>query len=186
MGYGEAVGAVAELADLEQLGEQLGQGYFGATLDDVDVDGSSSTSAPTPPATWRRCASSSASSSARATSRAVTTACGSLPRAVRRLGETALKRVFERRGRRTRDHDDRAAGQADEPTGLSRQWEFGDELPIDTVRTVSNALQRSRAPERSDGPRAAGWSCSSRTSRWPRRSGARWRRSRCASTCRSR
>ena len=38
MGYGEAVGAVAELADLEQLGEQLGQGYFGASLDDVDVE----------------------------------------------------------------------------------------------------------------------------------------------------
>ena len=29
---------MAELADLEQLGEQLGQGYSGATLDDVDVE----------------------------------------------------------------------------------------------------------------------------------------------------
>src|SRR6185437_16105567 len=68
------------------------------------------------------------------------------PRAVRRLGETALKRVFDRVEATGRgDHDDRAAGHADEPTGLTRQWEFGDELPIDTVRTVSNALQRNAA-----------------------------------------
>jgi len=38
MGYGDAVGAVADLADLEALEAQLGQDYAGSTLDDVDVD----------------------------------------------------------------------------------------------------------------------------------------------------
>ena len=40
------------------------------------------------------------------------------------------------------DHDDRRTGSADELTGATRPWEFGDELPIDAVRTVSNALRR--------------------------------------------
>jgi uncharacterized protein with von Willebrand factor type A (vWA) domain len=65
---------------------------------------------------------------------------------VRRLGETALRRVFDHLSASGRgDHDDRQPGQADEPTGLSRAWEFGDELPLDTVRTVSNALRRNAA-----------------------------------------
>src|SRR3954447_11584477 len=143
MGYGDAVGAVAELADLEQLGEQLGQGYFGATLDDVDVE------------RLEQYVGADAARDMEALRQLerelerqgyVSRGDDGLrltPRAVRRLGETALKRVFERVDATGRgDHDDRAAGQADEPTGLTRQWEFGDELPIDTVRTVSNALQR--------------------------------------------
>ncbi|CAN7162730.1 hypothetical protein LJR027_000145 [Terrabacter sp. LjRoot27] len=146
MGYGDAVGAVAELADLEQLGEQLGQGYFGATLDDVDVE------------RLEQYLGADAARDMEALRRLerelerqgyVSRGDDGLrltPRAVRRLGETALKRVFERVEAAGRgDHDDRAAGQADEPTGLTRQWEFGDELPIDTVRTVSNALQRNAA-----------------------------------------
>src|SRR6478609_9654033 len=139
MGYGDAVGAVAELADLEQLGE----GYFGATLDDVDVE------------RLEQYLGADAARDMEALRQLerelerqgyVSRGDDGLrltPRAVRRLGETALKRVFERVEAAGRgDHDDRAAGQADELTGLSRPWEFGDELPIDTVRTVSNALQR--------------------------------------------
>jgi uncharacterized protein with von Willebrand factor type A (vWA) domain len=59
------------------------------------------------------------------------------------LGETALRRVFEQlEARGTGDHEDHRTGSADEPTGLTREWVFGDELPIDAVRTVSNALAR--------------------------------------------
>ncbi|MCU1538472.1 MAG: hypothetical protein JWP82_2823 [Humibacillus sp.] len=149
MGYADAVGAVAELADLEQLGEQLGQGYVGATLDDVDVE------------RLERYLGSGAARDMEALRQLerelerqgyVSRGDDGLrltPRAVRRLGETALKRVFERVDAAGRgDHDDRAAGQADELTGLTRQWEFGDELPIDTVRTISNALQRTATARR--------------------------------------
>ena len=38
MGYSAAVEAVAELADLESLMEQLGQAYGGSSLDDIDVE----------------------------------------------------------------------------------------------------------------------------------------------------
>jgi uncharacterized protein with von Willebrand factor type A (vWA) domain len=42
----------------------------------------------------------------------------------------------------TGDHDDRRTGAADEPTGLTRPWAFGDDLPLDAVRTISNAVRR--------------------------------------------
>lgn len=156
MAYGDAVDAVAELADLEQLGEQLGQSYFGATLDDVDVE------------RLEQYLGADAARDMEALRQLerelerqgyVSRGDDGLrltPRAVRRLGETALKRVFERVEAAGRgDHDDRAAGQADELTGLSRQWEFGDELPIDTVRTVSNALQRNARSGGGASPRTA-------------------------------
>ena len=38
IGYADATGAIAELADLDQLGELLGQDYPGASLDDIDEE----------------------------------------------------------------------------------------------------------------------------------------------------
>src|SRR5262249_4723868 len=38
LGYGEATGAVQEIADLDELLDQLGQEHPGATLDDIDVE----------------------------------------------------------------------------------------------------------------------------------------------------
>jgi uncharacterized protein with von Willebrand factor type A (vWA) domain len=42
-------------------------------------------------------------------------------------------------------HDLRSAGAAGELTGASRPWEFGDEQALDVVRTVGNAVRRTRA-----------------------------------------
>ena len=53
-------------------------------------------------------------------------------------------------------------GQADERTGLTRPWVFGDELPLDAPRTVANALRRLRRPAAA---RAEPCSWRSRTSR---------------------
>ena len=38
LGYADATGALAELADLEQLDDLLGQDYPGASLDDIDEE----------------------------------------------------------------------------------------------------------------------------------------------------
>ncbi len=143
LGYSAAVEAVAELADLEELGDQLGQAYVGASLDDVDVE-----------ALEERLGGSAARDveALRQLERELER-LGYLehgddglrltPRAVRRLGETALRRVFERLDAHGRgDHDEHESGQADEPTGLTRPWVFGDELPLDASRTVGNALRR--------------------------------------------
>jgi uncharacterized protein with von Willebrand factor type A (vWA) domain len=146
LGYGDAVSAVADLADLEALEAQLSQTHPGATLDDVDVD-----------ALERHLGQQAVRdlSELRDLERELENQ-GYLhrgddglrltPKAVRRLGETALRRVFaELEARGTGDHADRRTGSADEPTGLTRQWTFGDELPIDVPRTVGNALRRRAA-----------------------------------------
>jgi uncharacterized protein with von Willebrand factor type A (vWA) domain len=66
------------------------------------------------------------------------------PKAVRRLGDTALRRIFTDMsfGHGAGDHDQRDAGQAGELTGTTRPWEFGDEQPLDGPATVRNALLR--------------------------------------------
>jgi uncharacterized protein with von Willebrand factor type A (vWA) domain len=144
LGYSDAVEAVAEIADLEALEAQLSQTDAGGSLDDVDVD-----------MLERRLGSEAARDlrALRDLERELTRQ-GYLtrgddglrltPRAVRRLGQTALRRVFAQLAASGQgDHDDHRTGAADEPTGLSRAWVFGDELPIDAARTVGNALRRS-------------------------------------------
>ncbi len=143
LGYSDAVAAVAELADLEALEQSLSQSHPGATLDDVDVE------------TLERHLGGSAAADFRALRELerelerqgfVSRGDDGLrltPRAVRRLGESALKRVFAQiDAAGSGDHEDHRTGSADELVGSSRPWVFGDELPIDAVRTVSNALRR--------------------------------------------
>jgi uncharacterized protein with von Willebrand factor type A (vWA) domain len=65
------------------------------------------------------------------------------PRGVRKLGERALARVFERLTvDRPGTHDARDAGGMGEPTGATRPWRFGDPFAIDVQRTVHNAVLR--------------------------------------------
>jgi uncharacterized protein with von Willebrand factor type A (vWA) domain len=74
---------------------------------------------------------------------------------MRQLGKTALRSVFshlESAGRG--QHDQRRAGAAGEVTGASRAWQFGDEQPLDVVRTIGNAVRREQAGA---GPEQAGW-----------------------------
>jgi uncharacterized protein with von Willebrand factor type A (vWA) domain len=143
MGLSDGTSALAELADLDQLEELLGQDYAGASLDDIDeelVERALGRAAVEDMAQLRRIERELREQ-------------GYLqrggeglrlsPRALRRLGSTALRRVFalvESRGRG--GHDVRDAGAAGEITGASRQWEFGDEQPLDVVRTVRNAVLR--------------------------------------------
>ncbi|MFL6238732.1 MAG: vWA domain-containing protein [Actinomycetes bacterium] len=143
LGVGDATTALEELADLEDLESSLAQNYPGATLDDVDDE-----------AVERALGRQAVSDldQLRQIERELerqgylTRDKGRLeltPRAVRRLGATALRRVFsviEARGRG--DHDQHDAGAAGELTGGTRPWRFGDEQPIDVVRTVRNAVLR--------------------------------------------
>ena len=144
LGYSAAVEAVADLADLEQLEEQLSQGEQVSTLDDVDIDllakhlGREAVSDMEALRQLERELEQQGYLTRGEDGMRLT------PRAVRRLGQTALRRVFAQLdGTGQGDHDDHQTGAADEPTGLTRTWVFGDELPIDAPRTVSNALRRS-------------------------------------------
>ncbi|MCW2498413.1 MAG: von Willebrand factor type [Frankiales bacterium] len=145
MGLGDATTALQELADLDDLESALGQDYPGASLDDIDEDA------------VQRALGRGALDDVRALQRIekelqvqgylVRDAHGRLelsPRAVRRLGATALRKVFSQLDAKGRGgHDVQDAGAAGDITGSSRAWEFGDEQPLDVVRTVRNAVLRS-------------------------------------------
>jgi uncharacterized protein with von Willebrand factor type A (vWA) domain len=153
LGLGDATTALAELADLAELENAFGQDYPGASLDDIDEEA------------VRRAFGRQAVDDVEALRRIerelerqgyLTRHGGRLeltPKAVRRLGDTALRRIFAdmNLGRGSGDHDQRDAGQAGELTGTTRAWEFGDEQPLDVPATVRNALLRDGGSRRDAG-----------------------------------
>ncbi|MGI3785071.1 MAG: hypothetical protein ACRYG2_30295, partial [Janthinobacterium lividum] len=152
LGYSDAVEAVAEIADLEALEAQLSQGNPGSTLDDVDVDLLEQRLGHEAVRDFQALRDLERELEEQGYLSRGDDGMRLTPRAVRRLGQTALKRVFDQLAASGNgDHADHRTGAADEPTGLTRPWVFGDELPIDASRTVSNALRR-----RSLHPGAAG------------------------------
>ena len=76
MGFSDATGALAELADLDQLDDLLGQDYPGASLDDIDEELIERALGRRRSTTWPSCAASSASCASRATCSAAATGCG--------------------------------------------------------------------------------------------------------------
>ena len=65
------------------------------------------------------------------------------PKAIRRIGQSALREVFDNISASKRgDHEDQHAGAAGEPTGTYREWQFGDDKPIDVVRSMQKASHR--------------------------------------------
>ncbi|HEY3716698.1 MAG TPA: VWA domain-containing protein [Jatrophihabitantaceae bacterium] len=149
MGYSDATEALAEIAELDDLSELTLQDYPGASLDDIDeelVQRALGRQAVDDLDQLRRIE--------RELQRQGYLERGGdglqlTPRALRRLGASALRRVFStiENGRRG-DHDVRDAGAAGEVTGATREWRFGDEQPINVVRTVRNAVQRGGRPIR--------------------------------------
>jgi uncharacterized protein with von Willebrand factor type A (vWA) domain len=144
LNYSAAVEAVADLADLEQLEAQLSQGDRVSTLDDVDIDLLAKHLGPEALSDVQALRELERELEQQGYLTRGDDGLRLTPRAVRRLGQTALRRVFAQLDASGQgDHDDHRTGAADEPTGLTRNWVFGDELPIDAPRTVSNALRRS-------------------------------------------
>jgi uncharacterized protein with von Willebrand factor type A (vWA) domain len=143
LGLGDATTALEEVADLDELEAALSQDYAGASLDDVD------------PELLERALGRNAVDDLESLRRLerelqrqgyLQRSGGELqltPRGLRRLGENALRRIFAKLHAEGRgDHEMHDAGAAGDPTGASRRWEFGDEQPLDVVRTVRNAVLR--------------------------------------------
>ncbi len=144
MGMGEATSALEELADLEELEATLAQDYPGASLDDIDSDAvqrALGRAAVDDLAQLKRVERELAEQGY--LTRGADGQLELSPRAVRRLGATALRKVFADLSSTDRGtHDVRDAGAAGDRTGSTRAWEFGDEQPLDVVRTVRNAVLR--------------------------------------------
>ncbi len=143
LGLPDATSALAELAELEQLSEDLGDGFARTDLETIDE-----------------------TAVERVLGRAARDDLEALrdlqrelerqgyllndgetlqlsPKAIRRIGRTALRAVFDSLDGQTRgNHELRRSGAAGESTGSSRRWQFGDEQPVDVVQTLRNAVSR--------------------------------------------
>ncbi len=150
LGLGDGTGVLQDLADLDELADQLSQTYDGARMDDLDLD------------KLTRQLGDEAAVDARTLQRLEQalrdsgylrrTSDGKLklsPKAMRQLGRALLRDVANRMSGRQGQRDLRQAGAAGERSGATRAWEFGDTEPWDVTRTVTNAVLR-EASERSE------------------------------------
>ncbi|WP_026918752.1 vWA domain-containing protein [Gordonia shandongensis] len=152
MGLGEGAAALHDIGELEQLAEQLSQGYAGAQMEDIDLDA------------LARQLGDEAAADARTLAeldRAMReqgffdrTPDGRLrlsPKAMRRLGQAILRDIAAQLSARGGDRQTDLAGRLGEPTGASREWQFGDTQPWNVTRTVTNAVLRTVAEDPSAG-----------------------------------
>ena len=151
LSLGDATEALADLADLDALSDALSQDYAGASLEDVDEEAVARALGRRAVDDLRRLQEIERELERQGY---LTRKGGDVEltaKAIRRIGQTALRRVFASLETGSRgDHDVHDAGAAGELTGTTREWRFGDEQPLDVVRTVSNAVRR-RMSDR-DGP----------------------------------
>ena len=143
LGLGDATEALADLADLDALSEALSQDYPGATLEDVDEEAVARALGRQAVDDLKRLQEIERELERQGY---LTKSGGQIEltaKAIRRIGQTALRRVFASLETGSRgDHDVHDAGAAGELTGTTREWRFGDEQPLDVVKTVSNAVRR--------------------------------------------
>ncbi|NLV80639.1 MAG: VWA domain-containing protein [Rhodococcus sp.] len=142
-GLGEATSALQEIAELDRLAEQLSQQYAGAALDDIDLDALEKHLGPEAVADARTLAALERELQRQGFfDRGADGQWRLSPKAMRQLGQTALRDVMNRISSRSGQRETRRAGAMGEPTGASRPWEFGDTEPWDVVRTLTNATLR--------------------------------------------
>jgi len=143
LGLGDGTGVLQDLADLDDLAEQLAQSYDGARMDDVDLDKLARQLGDGAAVDARTLAE--LERALRDSGYLKRSSDGQLrlsPRAMRQLGKALLKDVANRMSGRQGQRDLRAAGAAGERSGATREWAFGDTEPWDVTRTVTNAVVR--------------------------------------------
>jgi uncharacterized protein with von Willebrand factor type A (vWA) domain len=153
LGMGEGAQALADISELEQLAEQLSQSYPGATMDDVDLD------------MLARQLGDEAAVDARTLAdleralmqegfldRSSDGQWRLSPKAMRQLGQAALRDVAQQLSGRHGERDTRRAGAAGELTGATRPWQFGDTEPWNVTRTLTNAVLRQAGTPALDRP----------------------------------
>jgi uncharacterized protein with von Willebrand factor type A (vWA) domain len=149
LGLGDGTGVLQDLAELDELAEQLSQSYAGSALSDLDVDKLDRHLGDDAAASARTLAALEKALRDSGMLRRGTDGDLRLsPRAMRRLGQSLLKDAAGRLSGRQGQRDTRHAGAAGELTGSSRPWQFGDAEPWDVTRTVTNAIGRTAAEGR--------------------------------------
>ncbi len=146
LGLGDGTGVLQELADLDDLADQLSQSYAGARLDDIDLDKLARTLGDDAVVDARRLRE--LEQALRDSGYVRTGTDGILrlsPKAIRQLGKALLRDVAQRMSGRQGARELQRRGAAGERSGASREWQFGDTEPWDTTRTVLNGVLRRAA-----------------------------------------
>jgi uncharacterized protein with von Willebrand factor type A (vWA) domain len=143
LGLGDGTGVFQDLADLDELSDQLGQSYGGSHIDDLDLDklGRQLGDEATVDARTLQALEKALRDSG-AVKRGSDGQLKLTPKAMRQLGKSLLKDVANRMSGRQGARDIRAAGAAGERSGATREWAFGDTEPWDVTRTITNAISR--------------------------------------------
>ena len=154
LSMGQGARALADIAELEQLAEQLSQSYAGASMDDVDLDALARQLGDDAAVDARTLADlERALMNQGFLDRGSDGRWRLSPKAMRQLGQAALRDVAERLSGRHGERETRRAGAAGELTGATRPWAFGDTEPWNVTRTITNAvLRRAGGGEATGGP----------------------------------
>ncbi|MBT2247479.1 VWA domain-containing protein [Arthrobacter sp. BHU FT2] len=146
LGLGDGTGVLQDLAELDELSEQLSQSYNGSRLDDLDLDALARQLGPDAAVSARTLAEiERAMQDGGYLRRGADGDLRLSPQAMRRLGKSLLRDTARQLSGRQGQRDTRLAGAAGEQTGSSRAWEFGDAEPWDVTRTMTNAIRRTMA-----------------------------------------
>ncbi len=150
LGLGEGAQAMADLAELDALAEQLAQSYPGARLEDIDLEALVRQLGDEAGVDARRLAELERElRQQNLLERAPDGTLRLTPKALRRLGETALRGVIDS-VRAQGQRDNTQAGAAGELTGSTRPWRFGDTEPWNVPRTLTNAVLRGASDSAGD------------------------------------
>ncbi len=143
VGLGDGTGVLQDLADLDQLTDQLSQSYGGARLDDVDLDQLARQLGDSAAVDARRLQElERALRRSGAMERGFDGELRLTPKAMRQLGKALLRDVAQRMSGRQGQRELRQAGAAGDLSGATRPWQFGDTEPWDIPRTVLNGVVR--------------------------------------------
>jgi uncharacterized protein with von Willebrand factor type A (vWA) domain len=143
LGLGDGTGVFQDIADLDELSDQLAQSYSGSRLDDLDLDKLARQLGDDAAVNARTL--QQLEQALRDTGTLKRGTDGKLkltPKAMRQLGKALLRDVADRMSGRQGNRDLRQAGAAGERSGATREWAFGDTEPWDVTRTITNALTR--------------------------------------------
>ncbi|GGR70014.1 uncharacterized protein with von Willebrand factor type A (vWA) domain [Nocardioides luteus] len=143
LGLGDGTGVLQDIAELDQLSEQLQQSYAGSRLDDIDLDALSRQLGDQAAVDARTL--QELEQALRDSGQLERGSDGDLrltPKAMRQLGRALLRDVAQRLSGRQGERDLQRAGAAGDLSGSSRPWAFGDTEPWDVPRTITNAVIR--------------------------------------------